>query len=388
MRLAMQNPERNEDDDPSPASILVVDDTPANLQVLSGMLKDRGYRVRPVPNGRLALGAARNEPPDLILLDINMPEMNGFEVCEQLKADADLRAVPVIFISALTDTFDKVKAFRLGGVDYITKPFQFEEVEARIATHLELHRLRDELTAQNRELASANQRLRELEALRDSLMFMLVHDLRSPLSGIYTYLQILSADLADQLTAESREDIAQALKSSGVLMEMINNLLDIGRLEAGELPLEREPVNLETVVAEAVGLIGCARVTVVRPPAPVVVAADQSLITRVVTNLIGNAVKFTPEPDAVWVEITGDSERARVAVRDEGPGIPAEYHEKIFERFGQVEAHRDRKNRSTGLGLAFCRLAVEAHGGRIGVESAAGKGSEFWLELPHERLGS
>src|SRR4028119_2184404 len=142
-----------------PANILVVDDTPANLQVLAGMLKDRGYKVRPVPGGKLALLAARRDPPDLILLDINMPEMNGYEVCEHLKADEDLRGIPVIFISALTEPLDKVKAFATGGVDYLTKPFQMEELHARVETHLKLRRLQIELEETNARLAKANNRM-------------------------------------------------------------------------------------------------------------------------------------------------------------------------------------------------------------------------------------
>jgi phosphoserine phosphatase RsbU/P len=147
------------------ASILIVDDTPANLQVLAGMLKDRGYKVRPVPSGKLALLAAKREPPDLILLDINMPEMNGYEVCEQLKADELLSGIPVIFISALTDQLDKVKAFATGGLDYITKPFQMEELHARVETHLKLHRLQVELREANKRLADVNSRMsRDLRA--------------------------------------------------------------------------------------------------------------------------------------------------------------------------------------------------------------------------------
>ena len=145
--------------------ILVVDDTPANLQVLAGMLKDRGYKVRPVPSGKLALLAARRDPPDLILLDINMPEMNGYEVCEHLKADDQLKGIPVIFISALTEQLDKVKAFAIGGVDYITKPFQMEELHARVETHLKLRRLQIELEETNARLAKANDRMsRDLKA--------------------------------------------------------------------------------------------------------------------------------------------------------------------------------------------------------------------------------
>ena len=159
------NPERPKSGAGRPASILVVDDTPANLQVLAGMLKDRGHKVRPVPGGKLALLAARRDPPDLILLDINMPEMNGYEVCQHLKADDDLKGIPVIFISALTEQLDKVKAFATGGVDYITKPFQMEELHARVETHLKLRGLQIELEETNARLAKANARMsRDLEA--------------------------------------------------------------------------------------------------------------------------------------------------------------------------------------------------------------------------------
>jgi len=159
------NPETPNRGAGQPAGILIVDDTPANLQVLAGMLKDRGHKVRPVPGGKLALLAARRDPPDLILLDINMPEMNGYEVCEHLKADETLKGVPVIFISALTEELDKVKAFAVGGVDYLTKPFQMEELHARVETHLKIRRLQIELEGTNARLAKANGRMsRDLKA--------------------------------------------------------------------------------------------------------------------------------------------------------------------------------------------------------------------------------
>ena len=151
-----------------PANILVVDDTPANLQVLAGMLKDRGYKVRPVPSGKLALLAAQRDPPDLILLDINMPEMNGYEVCEHLKADERLKSIPVIFISALTEQLDKVKAFAFGGVDYITKPFQMEELHARVETHLMLRRLQQQLEETNARLDATGRDQRTYAARSES----------------------------------------------------------------------------------------------------------------------------------------------------------------------------------------------------------------------------
>jgi sigma-B regulation protein RsbU (phosphoserine phosphatase) len=153
------NPEERAMGADHPASILAVDDTAANLQVLAGMLKERGYKVRPVPNGKLALLAARRDPPDLILLDINMPEMNGYEVCERLKADPKLKEIPVIYISALTEQLDKVRAFATGGVDYLTKPFQMEELHARVETHLKLRRLQIVLEETNARLAKANARM-------------------------------------------------------------------------------------------------------------------------------------------------------------------------------------------------------------------------------------
>jgi len=131
--------------DPVVGNILVVDDVPANLTLLAGMLKEKGHRVRPVPSGKLALKAVEHEPPDLILLDITMPEMDGFEVCRRLKQDTRFQEIPIIFISALTETLDKVTAFSSGGVDYVTKPFQFDEVEARVETHLKLHRYQSRL---------------------------------------------------------------------------------------------------------------------------------------------------------------------------------------------------------------------------------------------------
>ncbi len=176
-----------------PADILIVDDTPANLQLLGGMLKDRGHRVRPVANGKLALQAAITTPPDLILLDISMPDPNGYEVCVQLKRQDRTRDIPVIFISALNETIDKVMAFGVGGVDYVTKPFQFEEVEARVACHLNLRRLQRDLTLRNNELWQSNEELRRLQELRDNLTHMIVHDLRSPLSGVIGTLKNSSA---------------------------------------------------------------------------------------------------------------------------------------------------------------------------------------------------
>jgi DNA-binding response OmpR family regulator len=202
------NPEKPKSAAGQPASILVVDDAPANLQVLAGMLKNCGYKVRPVPSGKMALLTARIGPPDLILLDINMPEMNGYEVCEHLKADDRLAGIPVIFISALTEQMDKVKAFAIGGVDYVTKPFQMEELHARVETHLKLRRQQIEVKKAASEREHLNERLahrnQELQALLQhaqrvtplgTMAAGLAHEICNPLTVLRLSLFSIRASL-------------------------------------------------------------------------------------------------------------------------------------------------------------------------------------------------
>lgn len=369
------------------ADILVVDDTPANLQLLSGMLKEGGYRVRLVPSGKLALTSAANRRPDLILLDINMPEMDGYEVCRRLKSDPTLAPVPVIFISALSEPLDKVKAFGSGGVDYVTKPFQIEEVGARVRTHLEIRRLQLALEEHNRELVRTNAALRESELLRDNLTHMIVHDMRTPLSGILLSLQFIEKDVGSRLPRENLDDLRQASSGAQRLNRMINDLLDITRLEEGQLPLARRAIDVAELFAQAVATLGGltrGRRLQVAAPAGLTIDGDVELLRRVLVNIVGNALKFTPDTGLIDVAATAVAGGVRVAVRDEGPGIDPRFHAHVFEKFGQVTT-QGRLPESSGLGLAFCRMVVEAHGGRIGLDSAPGRGSTFWLELPDGR---
>jgi signal transduction histidine kinase len=362
-------------------NVIVVDDTPANLQLLTGMLKERGYKVRPVPSGKLALQAAKNDPPDLILLDIMMPEMDGYEVCERLKADEKLKEISVIFISALNETMDKVKAFGVGGVDYVTKPFQFEEVDARVSTHLELQR-------QRRKLKENYEQLRRLEELRDNLVHMIVHDLRNPLTGISGFLDLTLALEKETLTEDGLEYLQTAKRSTKAVIDMVNAVLDVSKIEAGEMKLHLVECDLVRIAADLMSgmqsLKEAREMILNAPPVPVTVVADKDLILRVIQNLLGNALKFTPSDGWIRLGIEPDENRVCVRVWDNGPGIPPEYRERIFEKFGQVEARANRQKHSTGLGLTFCKLAVEAHGGSVGVESEVDKGSTFWFVLPKD----
>ncbi len=361
------------------ASVLIVDDNPVNLQVLTGMLRQAGWRPRPVTGGRLGLQAARNEPPDLILLDVNMPGMNGYEVCEQLKADARLADIPVIFVSALGEMLDKMRGFQVGGVDYITKPFQLDEVKARVSAHLELRR-------QRRELQASYDKLRESERLRDSLVHMIVHDLRSPLAAISAYLELLKEEAKEKLGTETQEDVANAMRATRNMVRMINGILDVSKMEAQMMKLDLRECDLVQVVAQSLedlgSLVGTRNLAFDRPAEPARVVADQEIVSRIVQNFLANALRFTPGGGEIRVGIVVEAKHMRVFVADTGPGVPPDFRDSIFDKFSQVTGSSTDRSRTTGLGLAFCKMAVEAHGGRIGVDSELGQGSTFWFTLP------
>lgn len=361
------------------ANILVVDDTVENLRLLSVMLSAQGYEVRPVTNGRQALQAVERDPPDLILLDINMPGMNGYEVCVQLKANPALKDIPVIFLTALSDVADKVKAFDVGGIDYITKPFQLEEVQARVRTHVALRRA-------GLELADSYARLASLERLRDDLVHMVVHDMRSPLTVMLGHLAMLRQGPLKGLSGDALEDLTAAERGARRLGRMANDLLDVSRLEEGKLPLRREESDLVLAARDAIGNLGMldrSRTLELHAAGQARCSFDVDLVRRVLENLISNAIKHSRAGDVLQISVATVEGRARVEVRDQGPGVPPEARQRIFEKFqSSAPAAERKKHHSVGLGLTFCKLAVEAHGGAIGVSPREPKGSVFWFELP------
>jgi two-component system, sensor histidine kinase and response regulator len=369
------------------ASILVVDDTIENLRLLASMLTGQGYEVRPVTNGKQALQAIERDPPDLILLDINMPEMDGYEVCRRLRQIEKLRDIPVIFLTALAETDNRVNAFNVGGVDYITKPFQLDEVFARIRTHLRLRRLQAELEERNQHLQENYAKLRELEKLRDDLIHMVVHDMRSPLGNILILLEMISADLPDGTLERTRRDMQSARSSTRELVEMAKQLLDINRMEQRDMPLDLEPHALLDIIEQALQDVATlAQVSSVRLEncaTDVQVKCDEAIVRRILTNLLSNGIKHAPRDSAVLIhsELQPDGS-VLISVTDSGPGIPEAFRSRIFQKFEQVEARRSKKYHSVGLGLAFCRLATEAHGGQIGVADGVERGSRFWFTLP------
>ncbi len=404
-------------------NILVVDDTPQNLRLLSTLLSRRGYKVRSAISGQMALTAVKAAPADLILLDISMPQMDGYQVCQALKADPKTAEIPVIFISALDDVLDKVKAFATGGADYITKPFQVEEVLARVEHQLTLRSLQKQLQAHNERLREEIREREEAEIAmkqakeaaeianraKSQFLAMMSHEIRTPLNGVLGMAQLLAQT---DLTLQQQQLLKNIEISGETLLTVINDILDFSKIESGQMELEDCPFDLQACIEDAYGLLAPQALKKdlellywAEPYVPARICGDTQRLRQILINLINNAVKFTPTGEieiyVQRVDQTGasgqqveslemgddpldsdpDSLKAPVtllfSVRDTGIGIPPEKKDRLFKPFSQLDTTASRDGGGTGLGLAICARLTEMMGGRIWVESTPGQGSTF-----------
>jgi signal transduction histidine kinase len=356
-------------------NILVVDDTKANLRLLTEMLTEEGFTVRPAPSGAIALKAVSTYLPELILLDINMPGMNGFEVCEKLKADEQSKDIPVIFISALNETLDKVRAFSVGGVDYITKPFQFEEVLARVKTHLSLHRLQQELQQNNEALITSN---KELEAFSHTV----AHDLKNPVSSIIGFAQLLNIAYSELNEDDIKSILVSVETSANKANRIIEELLLLSSTRSQTV--EATPVNMADILIEVEqslsSMIEEYQAEIILPDEWPIVEGYAPWIEEIWMNYVTNAMKYGGRPPRVELGATiQDDGWIRFWVRDNGRGLSPENQAKLFNEFtrlGEVEVE------GTGLGLSIVRRIAKKLGGTAGVESEIGQGSLFFFTLP------
>jgi two-component system sensor histidine kinase/response regulator len=374
-----------------PEVILVADDIPANVELLLDQLHSLGYDTITAVDGPSAVAAAFEQQPDLCILDVSMPagdlgvddRSTGFEVCRRIKRDPRTSRIPVIFVTALNDTSDRVRGIEAGGDDFLTKPHNRLVLGARVRSLLKLKAATD-------ALEDSLRKLRELEKVRDDLMKMIVHDLKTPLTSVLATLEMLSDGDFGQVTTTQKGAIGDAETKSEDLLALIDDILEVARIEEANISLTLAPMAPGALLAELVHewghrfqQEGATASVSVADDAPIF-SGDKGLVKRVFSNLIQNAVTHSSHPVHLELSARRAGQGVLFTVSDNGPGIPSEYHDLIFRKFGQVEMPRSPRTRSSGLGLTFCKLVVERHGGRIWVKSAEGKGSSFYIELPSD----
>ncbi|NUO36965.1 MAG: response regulator [Gemmatimonadaceae bacterium] len=371
--------------------ILVADDVPANVELLFDQLHVLGFRAIAASDGPSAVQICFDQMPDLCILDVSMPagdlgvddRSTGFEVCRRIKRDPRTARIPVIFVTALNDTTDRVKAIEAGGDDFLTKPHNRLVLGARVRSLLKLKAATDALEESLRKQ-------KELEKVRDDLMKMIVHDLKTPLTSIIGAMEMMIDGDFGPLTTSQRGALGDAESRAEDLLGLIEDLLEVARLEETRLTLNLKPIAPAAFLAEvrhewdirfqqerATAVVEAA------DDAPVI-EADHALLKRVFSNLVQNALSHSARAVTVTLGARRDNEGTLFTVADDGVGIPVEYHDIIFRKFEQVKTPHIPRVRSSGLGLAFCKLVVEAHGGRIWVKSGGemvGSAFHFWLPV-------
>ncbi|MEQ9105138.1 MAG: hybrid sensor histidine kinase/response regulator [Rhodothermales bacterium] len=354
-------------DPDSRITILVADDNSLNRELLKEYLDALGYQPRLVGDGRAALDALAGELPEAILLDIDMPELDGFEVLAAVSADERLRDIPVIMISGRDDIPSIVRCLEMGAADFLPKPFNPRILQARLSASLDKKRLRD--------------RERDLIRMQEALTHMIVHDLGNPLSVIQ-----MNAEMMAMLGTGDNEQLTHITRAAASMGTMIESMLDLTKLESGTMPVRPERVDLARLLsrfdAEYQPFADDRGLRLEFDGQAPHVYADPLLLQRMLANLVGNALKYARPATFIRVSTERHDTVTRIAVSDDGPGIPEAHRERVFDRFYQVEAKEAGVRAGIGLGLSFCRLAAEAQNGTIHVDTTEGGGTTFILELP------
>jgi two-component system, sensor histidine kinase and response regulator len=371
---------------PSRNKVLIVDDTPANIDVLRKTLAPEGYDISVATSGEAALKITSRLKPDLILLDIMMPGIDGYETCRRIKNDAAIKNTAIIFISAKNETEDVVKGFAMGGVDYINKPFQQEEVCARVRTQVNLKSLTEMRENLLSRLGSSVNRLTALDALKNKFLGMAAHDLRNPLVSISGLSELLLDESNDFSDEDVKEFIATMHDASQHMLCLVNELLDTSVIESGNLELNLKNCSLRELLLKRIHInemLAEKKQMKIQHSLDDLpdFKLDTNRVTQIVDNLLTNAIKYSPPGSNIFVSLENGNGSAKVSVRDEGPGISPEDQGKLFGGFQKLSAQPTGGERSTGLGLSIVKKMVEAHQGTIGVDSQLGDGSTFHFTI-------
>jgi signal transduction histidine kinase len=363
--------------------ILVVDDDRLNLRILGGILRPENYELAEANTGERALEVIAEFKPHLVLLDVMMPGIDGFETCRRIRAKYGDQSPPVIFITAKTEADDVVEGLGVGAVDYLPKPFKAKEVQARVRSHLQNQLLSEQKQLLVEQLSKAN-------AAKNRFLGMAAHDLRNPLASIRGLAEFLHEGAVGPLTPEQSDLMKTILDASRSMLSMVNELLDVATIESGELKLSIGSTDLGRLAGEGVAMINLeaakkhTQVVLESPAIPVILAIDAARIRQVIDNLLSNAVKFSPPGSHIKTFVAADPANGSGSfyVRDQGPGIPDGERHRLFQDFSRLSIRPTAGEKSTGLGLAICRKIVEAHCGVITAENLPSGGCEFRVTLP------
>jgi two-component system, sensor histidine kinase and response regulator len=355
------------------ALVLLVDDNLNNLQLLGKVLREEGFSLNLAQDGQSALNALFMQTPDIILLDIMMPEMNGYEVCQRIKSNDKYKEIPVIFLTAKNQTEDLVKGFEAGGVDYIVKPFIREELLIRLKTHL--------------ELAASKRQILELNRTRDKLYSIIAHDIRSPLNSIVLTVEALTSGALKPSTDDFKEIMDYLDKEVRSTSNLLNNLLEWTKLQSGTLKLNPISSNIHILLEDCVDLMLPLAAKknikiVLNVPDETYGLFDEVTTHTIFRNLISNATKFTSEGGIISLTLIPDDNNLIINVKDTGVGMSKEIQEKIFEKRESYSTTGTQKERGSGLGLMVVKEFIEKNNGKIEVLSEIGKGTSFVVYLP------
>jgi signal transduction histidine kinase len=382
--------------------ILIVDDTPANLDTISTVLGDAGYEIAIATSGEKALQLLQRRSPDLILLDVRMPGIDGFETCDRIKANPKICDIPIVFMTSLIDINNKIKGFNCGAVDYISKPFQEQEILARVRTHIQLSLLTQNLEQQVAEktasLRVANEALANANISKRSFLSTMSKEIRTPIDTILRLTEQLQEQMSGAPNPLQIEDLENIERNGNHLLSLINNTLKLANIESGELQLDLNPIAIQDVCRSCLVAIqsladrkNIKLILNIEPNLPQL-SIDERQMRQVILNLLNNAVKFT-DTGSVTLSVTKtmltdceNNSGIRIAIADTGIGITSENIQQLFQPFFQITNLLGERHEGNGLGLILAKQLVELHGGQISVYSIENTGSCFTIELPARDL--
>ncbi|MDA3927812.1 MAG: hybrid sensor histidine kinase/response regulator [Prolixibacteraceae bacterium] len=362
------------------STILVVDDNKKNLQVLGNILNEVNYKVAMAIDGNSALKLANHLLPDLIILDIMMPGMDGFEVCKILKADEKTKEIPIIFLTAKVELDDVIEGFNLGGADYITKPFKKKELLVRIKNHLDLIQSKRKVEEQAAQLKAAN-------LFKDKLFSIIGHDLRSPLSSLKLTFDLIVAGLISIHDDDFIDTVKSLSKSTEEAYVLLENLLGWAKSESGTLEVAAETINMKEMAESTQRLLKLNLKNksinfIIDVEDKVLAWADSQMIQTTLRNLVSNATKFTPTNGTITIHAFQEGDKIITNVSDTGVGIPPESLAQLFVARGKIKTYGTNNEPGSGLGLILCHDFIEKNGGELTVTSKLNEGSTFSFSLP------